>query len=198
MYLVFLDTETSGLNPEKHRAIEIAYRVADTSTGQFVLRYETLITQTAEVWAEADKGSLQVHGLTWEDLLQGKTERFVAEEIVSDMDHLKLGTKGGVFICQNPSFDRIFFNQLINTELQEHLGWPYHWLDLASMYWAARHLQSPQDVKTIKESDLSKNQIASHYGIAPESLPHRAMNGVNHLIACYEALFGKFETHLRA
>ena len=53
MYLIFLDTETTGLNPEKHRIIEIAYRVIDSITGKGLVSYETIITQSAEVWAYA-------------------------------------------------------------------------------------------------------------------------------------------------
>ena len=40
-----------------------------------------------------------------------------------------------VFICQNPYFDRAFFAQLIDPDTQEKNLWPYHWLDLASMFW---------------------------------------------------------------
>lgn len=186
MYLIFLDTETSGLNPDKHRTLEIAYKALDSRSGKVVLSYESIVTQTADVWAEADPSSLKFTGFSWEDTLGGKTERVVADEIISDFNHLNLGAQGGVFICQNPSFDRAFFIQLISVDLQHHFGWPYHWLDLASMYWAVHRLKGRSD---FKEHDLSKDAIAQHYGIPTEPYPHRAMNGVNHLMACYQALF---------
>jgi oligoribonuclease len=189
MHLIFLDTETTGLNPEKHRILEIAYRVIDSLRGKVVISYSSIVAQPPEIWAAANPASLQINGFIWEDLLHGKSEKVVASEIANDFNHLGLGNKEAVFLCQNPSFDRSFFIQLINAEIQENYGWPYHWLDLASMYWAARFLQSPP--KNFKESDLSKDEIAKHYGIPAEPLPHRAMNGVNHLIACYEAIFAK-------
>ena len=191
MYLIFLDTETTGLNPEKHRILEIAYKAIDSITGKAAVSYECIVSQTAEVWAEADPSSLEFTGFTWEDTLRGKTEKAVADEISNDLNRL-LSHKGGIFICQNPSFDRAFFIQLINVDIQQHLGWPYHWLDLASMYWAVQFLQERTAALNFKESDLSKDEIAKHYGLAPEKSPHRAMNGVNHLISCYEAIFGKF------
>ena len=193
MQLIFLDTETTGLNPEKHRILEIAYKVIDSLTGRVVVSYESLIAQPLEVWAAADPDSLLINGFQWEQILQGKREEVVACEIANDLNHLGLGQKGGVFICQNPSFDRAFFLQLINADLQEDFGWPYHWLDLASMYWAVRLREDHTVAKVLKERSLSKNSIAEHYGITPEQEPHRAMNGVKHLIACYEAIFGTFE-----
>jgi DNA polymerase-3 subunit epsilon/oligoribonuclease len=195
MYLIFLDSETTGINPEKHRLLEIAYKVIDSITRKTVLSYETIVSQPLEIWAEADPSSLEVTGFFWEDTLRGKTESVVADEIIQDLNHLQLGTKTGVFICQNPSFDRAFFAQLIHVELQKHFGWPYHWLDLASMYWAIQISKDPSKLAHIKENDLSKDEIARSFGITPEGYPHRAMNGVNHLIACYEALLGSFSNH---
>jgi len=189
MYLIFLDTETSGLNPEKHRTLEIAYKVVDSITNKAVVSYASIIAQPEGVWAEADPASLQFTGFSWEDILQGKTEKVVADEIANDFNKLSLTEKGGIFICQNPSFDRAFFLQLINADIQTHLGWPYHWLDLASMYWAARLMKDRVGPHHFKENDLSKDEIAKYYGLDPEPTPHRAMNGVNHLIACYDALF---------
>ncbi len=190
MYLVFLDTETTGLNPENHRIIEIAYKVVDSKAKRVVFSYETIISQPLEVWAAADPDSLKISGFIWEDLLHGKIEKVVADEIALDLNHLGLGTSEGVFICQNPSFDRAFFLQIINPDMQESYGWPYHWLDLASMYWALCHKEGVTSI--VKEKDLSKDAIAAHFGIPAEVQPHRAMNGVKHLMACYEALFGKF------
>jgi oligoribonuclease len=189
MYLIFLDTETTGINPEKHRIIEIAYKVVDSNLKRVLLSYESVISQTQEVWGAADPESLAFNGFTWEQTLHGKTEKVVASEIANDLNRLQLGQNEGVFICQNPSFDRAFFLQLINADVQESYGWPYHWLDLASMYWAICQMGHSRTIT--KECDLSKDTIASFYGLPAEASPHRAMNGVNHLMACYQALFGK-------
>lgn len=191
MLLIFLDTETTGLNPDRHRTIEIAYKILDTASNRFLLSYETIVRQPLEVWAAADPESLKVNGFEWEQILEGKSERVVASEIMNDFNRLELGKKGGVFLCQNPSFDRVFFTQLIPTDLQTQSGWPYHWLDLASMYWSIQLSQDPDFPQKIKESDLSKNKIAERYGLSREASPHRAMNGVNHLFECYKALFSK-------
>lgn len=180
MLLIFLDTETTGLDPSKHRALEIAFKVVDSN--QVVVSYETLIAQSDEVFAAADPESLKIHGITRQIALKGKSEATVAAEIVNDLNHAGIREKGGVFICQNPSFDRAFFIQLISVEEQKAMRWPYHWLDLASMYFALHPTVT-------REKELSKNQIARALGLPPEKEPHRAMNGVNHLVECFEALF---------
>ena len=99
--------------------------------------------------------------------------------------------KKAVFICQNPSFDRGFFSQLIDPDTQEDLNWPYHWLDLASMYWAiSMDKAKKQNCPFPWETGISKDLIASHYNLPAEDKPHRAMNGVDHLLICYEAVVG--------
>lgn len=190
MLLIFLDTETTGLNPEKHRTLEIAYKIFDTITEHFLVEYEALVSQPEAVWAEADPRSLEVNGFTWEETLQGKTEKAIAAEIANDFNSIPIRQKSAVFVCQNPSFDRAFFNQLIPSYLQDQYRWPYHWLDLASMYWACRMLKDKTSAKQLKEEGLSKDRIAEFYGIPPEGHPHRALRGVDHLIACYQSVLG--------
>lgn len=190
MLLIFLDTETSGLNPDKHRLLELAFRIYDTTSNHFILSYVTYFSQEPHVWALADPQSLKINGLTYEKLLSGKSEKIVSTEIISEFNKLKLPEKTGIFICQNPSFDRVFFNQLISVEIQSHFHWPYHWLDLASMYLTYRVLNG-HSLKQMKEEDLSKDKIAEFFSLPKEKTPHGAMNGVNHLIACYESIFGR-------
>lgn len=191
MLLIFVDTETTGLNPEKHRTLEIAYKVLEAHNKKVLISYEAIVSQPAEIWAEADPDSLKINGFSWEQTLQGKSEKVVGSEMINDLNHLGLGQKEGAFVCQNPSFDRAFFNQMISVELQTHNGWPYHWLDLASMYWALQCSEDPHFPQNAQEKDLSKDTIAKRYGLAAEGFPHRAMHGVNHLIECYKAIFNK-------
>lgn len=189
MLLIFLDTETTGLDPEKHRLLDIAFKVIDTESGHLVHAYESLVFQPEAVWAHANPQSLKINGMTFDEGLSGKPEKVIASEIINDLNRMQLGDKSGVFICQNPSFDRPFFTQLIPVDLQDGFRWPYHWLDLASMYWAFRLLNNKIQIK--EEKALSKDQIAAFFDLPPESKPHRAMNGVNHLLTCYEAMFVK-------
>ncbi len=188
---IFLDTETNGLNPFKHKVIEIALKIVEIETGHLVDSYEAIVLQSHDEWQNSDLASLQINGFNWEDVSFGVPSQTVSKQIQECFAKNKIQRWQAVFICQNPSFDRAFFAQLIDPDLQEKLLWPYHWLDLASMHWATA-LSKKKDRKDLYpwETGLSKDKIATAYKIPAEQKPHRAMNGVNHLILCYEAVVG--------
>lgn len=183
---IFLDTETSGLNPLRHAVLQVAYKILNIETGQCLHAYEATLHHPKEVWDRSNPESLKVTGFTWDQNCKGEDPHLVAEKIIADFSQFNIGRKNAVFICQNPSFDRAFFSQLIDPDLQESLGWPYHWLDLASMFWAL----NIQKGNAPWETGVSKDRIASFYRLPPENKPHRAMNGVEHLLQCYEAVVG--------
>lgn len=191
MLNIFLDIETTGLDPRKHVPIDIGIKIYDSANRTLKGEYQTLIRQPQEVWKCGDPESLRINGYTYEDIEKGKPPELAGKEIEELFS--RNGVKRGfaVFICQNPSFDRPFFAHMVDVYVQERLKWPYHWLDLASMYWAKTYFKSLEAGRGIPEiANLSKNSIAAAFGLAPETSPHRAMNGVNHLIDCYEAVLG--------
>ncbi len=179
---IFLDTETSGLNPRSQHILEIAFRILNMRTGKEIASYQSIICQSEEIWQAANPDSLKINGFTHEKLKSGQLPADASEQIMTLFKTHAIHRGKAVYICQNPSFDRAFFSQLIDIDTQEKLGWPYHWLDLASMHWA----KSPTPWKT----GLSKDTIAELYGLPPEAKPHTAMNGVDHLLACYKAIVG--------
>jgi oligoribonuclease len=184
---IFLDIETNGLNTKRHKAIEIAFKLLNVLTGQDQEAFQTIIFQPFEEWKRSDPVSLGINGFTWNDIKEGMKIEKVTEEIKAIFKRNDIERKKAVFICQNPSFDRAFFNQIIDIDVQEKLNWPYHWLDLASMYW----IDCLKKGRTLPwDTGLSKDQIAHAFNLPPEQTPHKAMNGVDHLILCYEAVVG--------
>lgn len=183
---IFLDTETNGLNPNKHQILEIAFRIIDVENGERKDSFEALIAVTESAWANSDPESLKVNGFSWQEVMDGKTPRLVSQEIKHLFSKHKIVRGEAVFICQNPSFDRAFFSHILTTEEQEALKLPYHWLDLASMFWAVSIMQG----KYPWVLGYTKDKIANAYHLGPEAQPHRAMNGVDHLLRCYEAVVG--------
>jgi DNA polymerase-3 subunit epsilon/oligoribonuclease len=188
---IFLDSETNGLNSGKHKIIEIALRIIDIETGEEKDSFEAVVFQTFDDWQQSDLDSLQVNGFTWDEVSFGKKSDTIASEIKALFAKHDIKRGRAVFICQNPSFDRSFFSQIIDPDTQEQLLWPYHWLDLASMFWASRMKKTAEDRGPFPwETGFSKDKIASFYQLGPEKKPHRAMNGVFHLILCYQAVIG--------
>ena len=188
---IFLDIESNGLNYFKHRVLEIAFRCIDLLTGEEKASFNAIVRQNSDIWEKSDLTSLKINGFTYDLIANGKPEEEVKEEIVKVLTHLQIDRKNAVFLCQNPSFDRIFFSQIIDPDLQELLHWPYHWLDLASMYWATSLKKAKEENSAFPwETGYSKDQIAQNLSLAVEQKPHRAMNGVDHLIYCYKELVG--------
>ncbi|MEM1282292.1 MAG: 3'-5' exonuclease [Chlamydiota bacterium] len=196
MLAIFLDIETTGLDPQVHRTVDLAFRVVDLNTYEIIESYQSIVKQPYEEWLNHDPVSLKINGYTWDMINQGLPPETVKEQVIEIFSDLKIVRGNSVFICQNPAFDRVFLTQLIPIPKQEELKWPYHWLDLASMYWALLLKQCNTEQKAFPSNmTLSKNEIAERFGIPPESSPHKAMNGVDHLMACYEAVLNvKFQS----
>ncbi|MBA3237630.1 MAG: 3'-5' exonuclease [Parachlamydiaceae bacterium] len=191
MQAIFLDTETTGLDCTKHVAIDIAFEVVDMTTNKSKVRYQSLIKHPLEIWQLADPTSLLINGYTFEQISVGKEVQTARDEIISIFTDLGIERGKAVFICQNPAFDRGFFMQLIDVYTQERLGWPYHWLDFASMYWSLLAKQMVDTKSQFPESlNISKNEIAKVYNLPEENTPHSAMQGVEHLMLCYQTVFG--------
>lgn len=190
MFGIFLDLETSGLDPRKHNLLEAAFRILDLNTGELVRTYQSVIYQPPEIWKKSDPESLEVNGFTWDAVEKGKKQEVVAQEITDIFKEVGIERGKAVYICQNPSFDRAFFTHMIDIYTQESLNWPYHWLDFASMYWALR-IQGliPGEPKT-ESICLSKNSIARECDLPCEPHPHKAINGVDHLIMLYKNIVG--------
>lgn len=188
---VFLDTETNGLNAQVHKIFEIAWKIVDLKTGAVQETYQTLIAWPYVEWEKSDPESLKITEFTFEEIQSGVKARTAAEEIIDHFAKWDIQRKKAIFICQNPSFDRAFFSQLIDADSQELMHWPYHWLDLASMFWA----KTMERAKTGQgqfpwDLGVTKDAIADFYHLPKEGKPHRAMNGVNHLLVCYQAVVG--------
>jgi oligoribonuclease len=183
---VFLDTETNGLDPTKHQILEIAYTVIDLLSGREIVSFHSVIRYSQQVFAKSDPVSLQINGFSFNEIDKGQKKEIVKNLIISSFQKHHVLRKKAVFICQNPSFDRSFFAYIVSPEEQEKMQWPYHWLDLASMYWGiAIHKE-----KKPWNTGISKDNIATAIGLDTEPHPHRAENGVKHLIQCYEKLVG--------
>lgn len=187
---IFLDLETTGLDVWQHRVIEIAFKILELESGKVKESFQSVICQNEGVWEKSDPESLRINGFTWEKLSQGLHEEKAAEKIVEIFQSHGVQRNKAFYVCQNPSFDRMFFSQIISAYQQEKYHWPYHWLDLASMYWALKIQNSRRKEGILTPINLSKDSIAKEYELEKEPRPHQAINGVDHLILCYEAVVG--------
>lgn len=190
MLAIFIDIESTGLDPKVHSVIDIALKLVNFTTNSIESSYQSIIDISPNEWIARDPESIKINGYSQEMLSFGKKREQVTSEIIEFFKDNGIVRKKAIFICQNPAFDRIFFAQLVDFPIQEQFFWPYHWLDLASMYWAFSYKKFRDENIPFPETfSVSKNEIADKYGLPSETHPHRAINGVDHLIKCYEVIF---------
>lgn len=174
--------ETTGLDPAKDVPLEMAIVILNADDLSQIYSVEYLIKQNDAVLDKLGDIGTKVHGIDRRDLSDAYNPYQVFLAVHDAFTFMKISKENAVFVCQNPSFDRQFFNQIFPEEYRIAEGWPYHWLDLASMFWIKEQL--PEYML------LSKDNIAWRLGIEAEAKPHKAMQGVKHLIKCYMELAG--------
>lgn len=184
---IFLDIEANGLDMGLHSPLSIAIKIIELSDGQLLSQFDSFIAISDEDWERSSKTSLKINGITKSQVEGAPTAGLVKTQIQALFKEKGITRNNAVYICQNPSFDRAFFHQIIPSLEQEKAHWPYHWLDLASMFWSKQMAKAPPFPW---EFGISKNCIAKAYKLRVEALPHTAMGGVDHLIECYEAVVG--------
>lgn len=187
---IFLDIETNGLDYIKNDAIEICVCIYDLHDMTCISEYYSVIRCQEERWNNnSDKQALKINGITFDEVKNAQTTNEVCDELLILFLMHEINKNNSVFICQNPSFDRCFFNKIISVETQQAIDLPYHWIDLASMYFMKNIACEELKALSLKSAiPCSKDAIANFYGLPIEEKPHRAKNGVKHLIECYNAL----------
>jgi oligoribonuclease len=181
MRLIFLDIETTGLNPSKDVPLELAITILNADDLSQIYAVDYIIKQDDVILNKLGHIADNIHGISREEIREGYMPYQIFLAVTDAFDFMKISKENAVFLCQNPAFDRQFFNQIFPPEYTNEIGWPYHWLDLASMFWITEQL--PEYML------LSKDNIAERLGLPPEGKPHRAAQGVKHLIRCYVEMY---------
>jgi DNA polymerase-3 subunit epsilon len=149
---MFLDTETSGLPPDRKnpnrknpRVVQIGYAVVDNMN--VVKVFNRLVDPGVDV--EIDPAAAAITGIDRQKLISSKAENFlsVIDEIKNDMESCN------VIMCYNTRFDKSVVERefkLANVNIPQK-----RWLD--PMIWVMKHLKLP---------DHKLKTVASHYKIS--------------------------------
>lgn len=108
MKLAFLDTETTGLNPETAAVLELAIIRRDEETGA-ESRWYTLIRPTEEEISHAEAKALEINKFSWERWKNAPTMEEMGQQILDLLD-------GHVLVGHNIGFDE----QMLNATLRRH------------------------------------------------------------------------------
>lgn len=165
--IIFLDTETTGLDPSRHEVWDIALIGEDgqeweahirpakgASADPTALRMTRFYERTADVnwqWLKAD---------------------FVAEEIA-------LRTAGKHLVAAVPSFDAAFLAALLRSQGQCE-AWHYHLIDVETLIAGKLGLRPP----------LDSEKLSRAIGVEPDLFDrHTALGDARWARAMYEAVY---------
>lgn len=171
--LVFVDVETTGLDPFRHEIIEIACLVVDPQTLEVKKGY--LTKAQPEHLETADPVALRKNKFSLEAWENAKPLNQVLEEINSL-------APGGMFTGFNVSFDRAFIETAFRKEGVTS-NFDYHWVDVMSLvYW---RLFSDEKLKRLRLT-----HVCEVLGIPLEEA-HTAMGDTRATLEVYRYLKGK-------
>lgn len=108
MRLVYFDTETTGVKPEKDKIIELALLIYDD--GKLTEEYDKFIN----IEEDLPEKIIELTGITGEMLRNdGVTGREIAAKLISTL------TPGSVWVAHNTQFDLLFIYNLLKEHFDE-------------------------------------------------------------------------------
>lgn len=146
--LVFLDTETTGLDPYKHEIVEFGMIDWQGKESHWLIKPNNL--------QNASPRALEINGYN--------QDRWANEGISSTEFYqlVKPKLNRAIIVCSNPHFDLGFLRALYNQEGDGKVNWHYKPICIGAMFTAQMSLIAGQ------------HQIADHYSVdVPER--HRAL-----------------------
>lgn len=149
--LVFVDLETTGLDPGKHEVIEIA-AIETSLDGRIVFRtyHRRIIPQFLD---RADPEALAINGYSaseWADAVP-------RSKAIADLNVI---LRGAVLVGHNVSFDEGFLTALMPRV------WHHHKVDTVSLIW-------PRYMADKSLTSLSLNAVCKYLGVGKPN--HRAL-----------------------
>jgi hypothetical protein len=159
MTLLFLDTETTGLDPAKHEVWELAYAIGDGPVHTYVLRHNL---------ATADLQALAVNGYH---------ERSRKQPLAATVElEVRTSFAGTTLVGANPRFDAAFLSARWGVE-----PWKYRLLDIEAYAMGVLGLDEVLGLRKIAE-------MLDSDGFAIPKPDHSAARDVVCLRAVYKAL----------
>ena len=158
--LAITDIETTGFDADVHEIIEIGLVVVDQRSLK-VLDEWSVKVRPQKIRTAAEK-ALKVAGYN-------KLDWVNAIGLKEAMQVYSKKTKNAVFVAQNSFFDWSFLSLAFkSTGVEDYTD--YHRADLFTIGWFRA-----KKLKGLKKFTLK--EMCEYFGLEPEPMPHRALNG---------------------
>ena len=158
--LAVTDVETTGFDPQVHEVIEIGLIVVDQKTLKVLDEFEAKV-RPRRIRAAAEQ-ALKINGYN-------KLDWLGAADLEDAMKIYSKKTKQGIFTAHNSYLDWAFISEAFkSTGVEDYTD--YHRVDLFSLAWGRA-----KKLRGLKKFHLKS--LCEYFGLEPEPLPHRALNG---------------------
>jgi DNA polymerase III epsilon subunit-like protein len=183
--ILYLDIETTGLNPENGHVILSIGAVADRKVKKNpVVEFYGLICPTPQQFSRASQEALQVNGATWDVLReQGRPFADVRDDFLRFLVDNGLLAGKTMLVGQNPEFDLEFLDCYMGGELR-FVGFPFE--DVYDNRDFYSILVNRRQMPLIRRR--SGDAISEALGLEPEPKPHNALTGARTARRNYEAM----------
>ena len=176
--ILFVDLETTGLNPGAHDVVEITAYLTDLHGWHVYRKVSTLVCGDL---TRADPAAMAVNGITAEDLVGAPRGEEVGRQLADILqdDRYEVVAWAGQNVG---AFDLPFLRAMAPSALGTHNRYvPYHAIDNASLAW-------PLFLKG-EVPNLKLETLCTYFGV-PNAGAHRTEADVKRAVAVYRHLMG--------
>jgi DNA polymerase III epsilon subunit-like protein len=174
--LIFFDTETGGLDPEKFDIIEMA-AVRIDAAGNVVAQYSDKICPTLPV----DPKAAQINGYSEESWKNAVSFENALETLKTAI--LRNRSKSYILVAYNEKFDQAFFRSACKRIGEEMPFEGRRWVDPMHMAW-------PLLVAGVVPN-LKLGSLVKYFGVSPDNL-HTALGDTIALAQVYERMMKRY------
>lgn len=171
--LAITDIETTGFDAQIHEIIELGLVLVDQKSLKVLDEFEVKI-KPQHIKTASEK-ALKVNGynkLDWLEAVDLKEAMKIYSKKTNPVrSRISNGAGNAIFLAHNSFFDWSFITEAFkSTGVEDYTD--YHRLDLFSIAWSRNRIKQ---LKGLTKFNLS--EMCKYFGIEPESMPHRAING---------------------
>jgi DNA polymerase-3 subunit epsilon len=177
--MIIIDTETTGLDPQKHSIVSIGALEFSNPQNQFY--------DECRPWSGAEilEKSLEINGFSKEELL--KKEKSL-EQLIKEFLIWAKPIKGKILAGENVWLD-IGFLQESFKKAKEDWIFGYRLIDLHTLSYFFHVLEDKNTLK--KETQFSLDHTLKYVGLPEEPKPHNALTGAKCAAEAFSRLIYK-------
>lgn len=189
--MIFVDVETTGLNPEKNAIADIGavYLTKPEDQSLFIPSGEIYLQPRVPNDAEIDAKALEINGYTIDELRN--PVRIIPEKAIKEFIAWAENIHDRTLAGENPRFDLDFLRTTaVRYNAEFHFG--YRTIDLHTICYC-HHLKSGKKIPIENgRTAITLDKTLDYVGLPPEQKPHRGLRGAKLEAEAFSRLiFGK-------